>query len=219
VITVVTPTHEDWPQLQRAIASLEAQTFTDWQHVVVADGPDQELCARMSELGYTNGGKRIFVQLGRNWHGFLGGDGEPQDPSMPGARGGRGSRAVSTALVGTHLAAGEWIGYLDQDCEFTEHHLKLHADALATSGADFTFSGMRRHLDGRFWDVVGDGTPGYGRVDGNAVVHKAELLRVANWRRGGDADWDLIGRWLAAGARSEFVPEVTIHWHHASYDI
>ena len=217
MISVVTPTCQDWPALQRAIASLEAQSYGDWQHIVVSDGPDPGLHARMSELGYSNGGKRVFVELGRNWHGFLGGDQLPQDPSMPGSRGGRGSRAVAAALVGTHLAAGEWIGYLDQDCEFTQHHLKLHA--AAGDGVDFSFSQMRRYLDGRFWDVVGDGVPAYGRIDGNAVVHRADLLRHANWRRGGDADWDLIGRWQAAGARSEYVPEVTICWHHASCDL
>jgi hypothetical protein len=218
MITVITPTYQGGLLLERAVMSLDAQSFGDWQHVVVADGPDPELRARMAGLGYGNGGRRVFVELGRNWHGFLGGDAAPQDPAHPGSRGGRGSRGAVTALAGTLLAAGEWIGYLDQDCEYTEHHLKLHADAVA-GGADFSFSQMRRNLDGRFWDVVGDGTPGYGRIDGNVVVHRAELLRHANWRRGGDADWDLIGRWMAAGATTEYIPEVTVDWHHASYDL
>jgi Glycosyl transferase family 2 len=219
VISVVTPTHQNWDPLRRAIASLDAQTFTDWQHVVVADGPDPELRDHMADLGYAAHGRRVFVELGRNWHGFLGGDAAPQDPSMPGARGGRGSRGAVTAMAGTHLAAGEWVTYLDADCEYTEKHLELCWRALEATGADFVFTRMRRLLDGRFWDLIGDGTPGYGRIDGNVVVHRADLLRHANWRRGGDSDWDLIGRWVGAGARWEYVPEVTVDWHHAAWDI
>jgi len=219
MISVITPTHQDWPALRRAIASLEAQSHDSWQHVVVADGPDPELRAEMAALGYAAHGQRVFTELGRNWHGFLGGDAAPQVPGMPGSRGGRGSRGVSAAVAGTYLAAGDWIGYLDQDCEYTEHHLKLLAEAAGASGADVVFSRMRRYLDGRFWDEVGTGVPAYGCIDGNVIIHKAELLRAANWRHGGDADWDLIGRWAASGAVFEYVPEVTVHWHHASHDL
>ena len=218
MITVITPTCHQWPDLRRAIASLDAQVHVDWQHVIVADGPDPQLRGRLRNLGYGPAGLRVLAELGRNWHGFLGGDTAGQPPGSPGSRGSRGSRAVSAALVGTYLAAGEHIAYLDSDVEYLPDHLAVSAKALA-GGADLVYTQMRRHLDGKPWDVIGDGTPGHGRIDGNAVVHKAELLREANWRWGGDADWDLIRRWLAAGARWEFVPQVTVHWHHSAGDI
>jgi hypothetical protein len=217
MISVVTPTHQNWPLLRMAMASLEAQTFTHWQHVVVADGPDPVLRECMAAAGYAGHGQRVFAELGRNWHGFLGGDAAPTPPGFPGSRGGRGSRAVSTALAGTYLAAGTHIAYLDADCEYLPKHLQLLAEAIGD--ADFAFARMQRCLDGRPWDLIGDGTPGYGRIDGNMVVHRAELLRLANWRWGGDADWDLIGRWVAAGASWEYVPEVTIRWDHSPGDI
>lgn len=219
MISVITPTHRNWPDLRRAIASLEEQTFTDWQHVVVADGPDPQLRDRMRNLGYRAHGKRVFVELGRNWHGFLGGDGAGQPPGSPGGRGARGSRGVSTGLVGTYLAAGDLIGYLDQDCEYHPKHLELLHQRIKDTGADFAFSQMERWLDGNPWDVVGSGQVAYGQIDGNMLVHHASLLIWANWRWGGDADWDLIGRWQAHGIRAEFVPEVTVRWHHASNDI
>ena len=217
MISVITATCQNWPDLQRAIASLDAQTFTDWQHVVVADGPDPELYEQMAQLGYSSHGRRVFVELGRNWHGFLGGDASPQDPSMPGSRGGRGSRGVAAYLVASHLAAGDLIAYLDADCEYHEKHLQLLAEAIGD--CDFAFSRMERRLNGAHWDLIGDGQPGYGRTDGNMVVHRADLLKLANWRRGGDADWDLIARWLAAGARWAYVPEVTIVWNHSPGDL
>ena len=219
MISVITAAYRDWPGLQRAIASLEAQTYTDWQHVVVADGPDPELRGRMTARGYAGHGKRVFAELGRNWHGFLGGDGAGQPPGSPGQRGARGSRGVSAYLTAAYLAAGDCIGYLDQDCEYTPDHLQACAKALDATGADFAYTRMERWLNGQRWDLVGDGTPAHGRIDGNIVVHRAELLRTANWRWGGDADWDLIGRWTGAGARWEWVPEVTVRWHHDPADL
>lgn len=218
MISVITATHDNWHDLRRAIASLDGQSFTDWQHVVVADGPDERLRDRMRNLGYRGHGKRVFAELGRNWHGFLGGDGAPT-PGSPGGRGARGSRGVSAYLTATYLAAGDLIGYLDSDCEYHEKHLELLWRRLQDTGADFAFARMERWLDGSPWDVVGTGQVMYGQIDGNMIVHHASLLIWANWRWGGDADWDLIGRWASHGVRAEFVPEVTVRWHHSAADI
>ena len=219
MISVITAAWQDWPGLRRAIASLEMQDCQDWQHVVVSDGPDPELRGRMHARGYAGHGKRVFAELGRNWHSFLGGDGAGQPPGSAGARGARGSRGVTAYRTATHLAAGDLIAYLDQDCEYDPRHLEAHAKTLAATGADFTYTRMRRHIDGHAWDVIGDGNPGHGRIDGNIVVHRAALLRTANWEWGGDADWGLIRRWIDAGARWEFIPEITVAWHHAADDI
>ncbi|HEX7994425.1 MAG TPA: glycosyltransferase [Streptosporangiaceae bacterium] len=219
MISVITPTYQNLPDLREAIASLNAQTFKDWQHVIVADGPDPVLRHEMRTRGYRGAGKKVFIELGRNWHGFLGGDHAAQPPDRPGARGGRGSRGAEVALVGTHLAAGEYITYLDADCLYRADHLELCAKTLEATGADFVWTQMQRFLDGRPWDIVGSGNVAYAQIDGNVVVHKAELLRHANWRWGGDADWDVIGRWHASGARAEFIPQATVFWNHPSGDI
>src|SRR5258707_11433233 len=96
----------------------------------------------MRTRGCRAAGKKVFIELGRNWHGFLGGDHGGQPPGSPGARGGRGSRAVAAALIGTHLAAGEYIAYLDADCLFREDHLEVCAKTLEATGADFVFTKM-----------------------------------------------------------------------------
>lgn len=219
MITVITAAWQDWPGLRRAIRSLEAQTWKNWQHVVVSDGQDPDLRGWMHGLGYAGHGKRVFAELGRNWHTFYGGDTAGQPPGSAGARGARGSRGVSAYRTAAYLAAGDHIAYLDQDVEWEPGHLELHAKTLDASAADFTYTRMRRVLDGQPWDVVGDGTPAHGRIDGNVIVHKAELFTRANWEWGGDADWGLIRAWLAAGATYEYVHEVTVTWHHASGDL
>lgn len=218
-ISVITPAFNNYPHLQYAIQSMENQTFREWQHIVVHDGPNPKLRERMYHKGYAAQGNKIFLELGRNWHGFMGGDSVPVAPGHPGARGGRGSRGASVALFATYVASGDYITYLDADCEYLPQHLTRAHEVLQATNADFVYSQMQRKLDSRLWDIVGNGVPGHGTIDCNAVVHKAELLKKANWRWGGDSDWDLIAHFLEGGANYAYIPEPTVIWHHASNDI
>jgi len=122
------------------------------------------------------------------------------------------------ARAGIFLASGEYICYLDSDCRYLPDHLDYAAAAL-TPGIDFVYTKVRRIVDGRILDVIGTGTPVYSAIDGNGVVHTAELLKIANWRWGGDSDWDVIGRWIEAGAAYTFVPVITVDWSHAGSDL
>jgi hypothetical protein len=192
---------------------LEAQSYRDFQHVIVSDGEDEYLRGELSTLGYRNFGNRVFVELGRNWHGFLGGDGANLET--------RGSRAVSPAMVGTYLAAGAYIAYLDDDCAYKTTHLDLlstYLDHIPT--LDMVFGQMERFVDNEPWDTVGDGVMEMGHVDGNMVVHRAELLRIANWKHGPAdapyADWNVIQAWVDGGARWMLHPEVTVSWYGTS---
>lgn len=220
MISVITPVYNNWGDFQYALESLENQTFTDWQHIVVHDGPNPKIRERMFNRGYDSYGKRVFIELGRNWHGFMGGDHHPPLPGHPGTRGGRGSRGASVALFATYLAAGDYITYLDADCTYEPDHLRTADAVLKKTGADFVFTQMKRVLDGgQLMDIVGNGTAAWGCIDCNAVVHKAELLKEANWRWGGDADWDLLSRFLANGAGYAYIPAPTVIWRHASSDL
>lgn len=219
-ISVITPAYNNWGELQYCLDSMEAQTFEDWQHIVVHDGPNPRMRAKLFHRGYTAAyGKRVFIELGRNWHGFMGGDNVPTLPGHPGARGGRGSRSSCAVLAATFLASGKYIGYCDADCNLLPDHLKFSHQVLETTNADFTYTQTQRILDGRPWDIIGNGQPGHGMIDGNSVVHKASLLTTTNWRWGGDSDWDLIARFLLAGASYAFIPETTVVWRHASNDV
>jgi glycosyltransferase involved in cell wall biosynthesis len=218
-ISVITPTHNNWGELQYCIDAIEAQTFDNWQHVVVHDGPNPKLREKMYHRGYAAFGKQMFIELGRNWHGFMGGDSVRTLPGHPGGRGGRGSRSSCVVLAASYLAAGKYIGYCDADCDFRPDHLKVSHAVLEETDADFTYTQTQRYLDGRLWDVIGDGILGHGRIDGNSVVHKAELFKTVNWRWGGDSDWDLISRFRLAGANYAFIPEITVNWRHASNDV
>lgn len=218
-ISVITPACNNWGELQYCIESIEKQTFKDWQHVIVHDGPNPKMRERLFNRGYDSFGQRVFVELGRNWHGFMGGDAHPPLPGHPGTRGGRGSRSAKAVLFGTFLCSGDYITYLDPDCTYYPNHLQDVDAVIKNTRAGFVYTQMRRELDGRPFDVIGDGQPRWGAIDCNAVTHKAELLKTANWRWGGDADWDLIAHFLADGADYAYIPDVSVVWCHASNDI
>jgi len=217
-LSIITPAYNNLSLLLGAIKSVDAQTSDDWQHVVVHDGPSAETREALCELGYKPYGKRVFVELGRNWHGFMGGD-TCFTPRGPGDRGGRGSRGASVAQAAAFLTSGKYIGYCDADCELMPHHVERCAAELDATGYDWTYSQVRMEIDGHLQFIAGDGYPAHGRIDGNGVVHKTELLKVADWRWGGDADWALFERWLAAGASFSFIPEATVTWKRTSNQV
>lgn len=218
-ISVITATHKNLPELIRATDSLNAQTYQEWQHIVIADGPDPEVQKEMGRRGYRAQGKRIFVQLGRNWHNFLGGDFAPNPPGAFGHRGGRGSRGVTCYKTGTYLASGDYISYLDSDVVFRPDHLEACAKRIKETDADFVFTRMMRFFGPQPRDVIGTGKVAWGHIDGNMVVHKAELLAQANWEWGGDADFTVIQKWAKLARKIEYIPEITVDWHHELSDI
>jgi glycosyltransferase involved in cell wall biosynthesis len=220
-ISVITSSYNNTEDLRTCIARVHDQTYTDWQHIIVHDGPNPDLRYELEDMGYKGHGKRVFVELGRNWHGFMGGDAGRNNVGDygGGARGGRGSRSAVVVRVASHLASGEYIGYCDADCELLPDHLQQGVEALDYTEADFVYTQVERRIDGRTWDIIGDGHPRHGAIDGNAIMHRAELFQRALWEWGGDIDWVIVAKWMEAGAVHAFIPKVTVIWKHASNDI
>lgn len=184
-ISVVTPT---WKRgdllLSRCIPSVQAQTYAgDIQHVIVSDGPDPELALRISGLACL-------------------------PDHVPG-----GNRGLSARLYALELADRPLIAYLDDDNAWRPAHLDLVAGALLESGADFAYSALACHDDGLTW-MAGASPPAFAQVDTSVIVHRRELLGLGSWQQSGEpADWNLVRRWLAAGATWVFVPHVTLDYY------
>jgi glycosyltransferase involved in cell wall biosynthesis len=191
LISVITPT---WRRhdllLGRCVPSVRLQDYPAVEHVVVSDGPDPDLAARMA----AEAPDVVFAELGEH---------------DPGARWGHHAR-----LHGIGLAAGDLIAYLDDDNEFRPQHLSAVAAALQADGAGFAYSQALFHQEGAAW-VVGAQPPSYGQIDTSVIVHRRELLPAATWRDEGQetVDWDLVHRWLQAGATWAFHQEITVDYH------
>lgn len=191
LISVITPT---WRRhdllLARAVPSVAAQTYPNIEHIIVSDGPDDELANLMFP---------DHVRLA--WL--------PEHP--PDSVWGEYAR-----IEGERIANGDLLAHVDDDDEIRPKHLELLADALDRSGADFAYSQMQvNHSSGS--GVVGQDPPQYSQI-GVSFLHKRHLNDLATWRAGFQTiDWDLVERWLVAGARHVFVPEVTVDAYPSRY--
>ena len=55
------------------------------------------------------------------------------------------------------------------------------------------------------------------KIDTSLIVHRRELLERGTWEQSMPTiDWDLVERWLAAGATWSFVPHVTMDYYFSS---
>jgi glycosyltransferase involved in cell wall biosynthesis len=188
-VDVVTPT---WARhdllLSRCIPSVAAQDYPDIRHVVVSDGPDPVLREKLT-------GRNVrFEEL-------------PEHP--PDAQWGHYAR-----LHGIDFAAGEYIAYLDDDNSWRPGHVRALVAALEETGAGFAYGKM--HVHGRGEYLIGTDPPAEGQIDTSMIVHRRELLDVATWRWYAGIktiDWDLVERWMAAGATWVRVPHVTADYY------
>jgi glycosyltransferase involved in cell wall biosynthesis len=188
----VTPT---WQRhrtvLERCVPSVVAQTYPCIEHVVVSDGPDLDL----------------KLQMRLQWPHVLYGEVGEHDTQ---ARWGHWAR-----LKGIEMSTGPYIAYLDDDNAFRPGHLESVVDAMESANADFGYSVGLYHPPGGSEYPVGMEPPVYGQIDTSLIVHKRELLGTAGtWEQSlPTIDWDLVARWMGAGASWAFVPYVTMDYY------
>ena len=167
--------------LQRAAASVAAQTYHPLEHIIVIDGQDKELRAVLLNAGYseTNEPMRRLVSLGRNW-------------TQPFAN---GSNAAICRLVGTYLARGEYIGCLDDDNMLDPEHVEQMVARFEETGADIVCSDFA-HV-GR---VMRSEPPRTGNIDTSSFMYRWQALAKSNWQPDGyECDGHLAERLVAAG--------------------
>ena len=156
MITIITPTwgRTHTGELSRTIASVNAQTYTPWQHFVMSDGaydPDTaELC--LSDA------RRQYRALGRH-----------------AADWGNAIRQHILRDVTT-----PYISFLDDDDEYLPDYL---ATMIAPLDADpnlgFTICAMRRLFRG---GEILPGTPAVGYIGTPQVVARTPLLQQIGWQ-------------------------------------
>ena len=189
LVSVITPT---WQRhdllLSRCIPSVAAQDYPHVEHVVVSDGPDDEL----EQILYADHPDVVFRQLATH------------DPQF---RWGHRAR-----LHGIEAASGDVIAWLDDDNSYRPQHLSRLVPMLET--ADFAYSVVLFHNHGGSYPVGVD-PPMYCNIDTSALVHRRDLLDRATWRDEGQPsnDWDLVERWIGAGATWGFDPLPTADYY------
>jgi hypothetical protein len=122
LVSVLMPSFEQAAFIGRALASLQGQTFGDWEALVVDDGSEDDTRAAVAPF---LGDARIrYLRLARN-EGL--------------------GRALNTALDGT---VAPLVAYLPSDDVFYPRHLQSLAAALAEApDAQLAYGGMRHHYN------------------------------------------------------------------------
>lgn len=172
--------------IERALPSLCAQTETDWEGIVVSDGPDPELEGLVAALG----DPRLRVLTTRR-------PSYPKDPralwqSAP-------AHAVNAGLA---VARGEWVTVLADDDELLPDHLETLIGAAGRLGADFVYGGSEIMRGGVLAGVHSVHPPGHGAFCHGAALYRRALgyqMDPASWKLDEPSDWNLWRRMLADG--------------------
>jgi hypothetical protein len=122
-ITVVTATRNRTDLLERALRSVAAQDYPDYEAIVADDGSDAEVQAFQDAL--VGELPRFRVHRIR-------------------PAGSAGATPGATRNAGLRLARGEFVAFLDDDDYWVRtDHLSVAADQLRRHGADFFFGNMQ----------------------------------------------------------------------------
>ncbi|MGE3267178.1 MAG: glycosyltransferase family 2 protein [Chloroflexota bacterium] len=202
LVSLVTPTWQRHDLLIETIEHVRDQDYPDLEHIIVADGTDEQL-ARWATQGWpTAFGDPTavpirFAELGRHWSGLM------PKPAL----------GVAPILTGLLMARGDYLAWLCDDERFMQpDSLRLLVDHLESTGADFVYPKVRMYWNGQQpadgWDI-GTDPPQYGQF--TWCLFRAELLQTAMPRFDAPVwnDWYLISKWVEAGATWAFLPEVT----------
>jgi glycosyltransferase involved in cell wall biosynthesis len=193
LVTVVTSTWQRPETLrQYAVESVARQAYPNIEHLVVIDGPSDVATVNMlDEEGYSYGpSSRRMLRLGRNWSTYSG----------------DGGFGATCRLVGSWVAAGELITYLDDDAYYEPAHI---AEMVAAFDPETMF--VTCPWFGPCAPCPGP-PPGLCRTDTSTIMHRAILLRdQGGFRTDGYAgDGYMIERWLAAGVPWKFKEGATV---------
>lgn len=178
--TVLTATYDNGPTLEYAIESLRAQSFGDWEHVIVGDGAVDS--AREIAQRYVAEERRAsFIDSPK---------GE-----------GRGELLRHAAL---QQAGGELICYLsDDDLWLTDHLIEM---LRLIEGVDFAHSAtVAAYSDGSYYPHIVDLELPYYRermlsgdnwVSPTTVVHtRAAYERIEGWKIAGPGEYSDLTLW------------------------
>ncbi|MFI5201651.1 MAG: glycosyltransferase family 2 protein [Candidatus Kapaibacterium sp.] len=105
-ISIILPTYNRWRLVTRAIQSVQAQTFTDWELLIIDDGSRDGTYDFVTTE--TNGDKRMRYHYATN-------------RGLPMARN-----------IGLTIGRGKYFTFLDDDDEYTPEHLAIRVEYLQT---------------------------------------------------------------------------------------
>ncbi len=187
---------------ERALSSVQRQSYSRWEAIVVCDGRQQGTAQRIASLGDS----RIrCVQRPRNG---------PYPERAPARWLVAGAHPFNEALA---HARGSWIAPIDQDDEWAQDHLEALLAAAQGTRAEVVYGVARVLLAGEGETYFGSWPPTLSDFGFQTAIYHAGLtsfLYDANAHLVGEpADWNLARRMLEAGVRFEFVERIVTTYY------
>ena len=170
LISIIMPTYDRAEYLRKAIDSVKAQTYKNWELIIIGDN-----CPTLKNTLSGETDRRI------KWWNLKQNNGP----------GGTVPRNYALKMV----AKGHWIAYLDDDNQWESNHLSSLKGAIKEFNADYAISSFK--VDGI---PVICKKPRLYRVDTSTILHKAYLLKEFGfWKTREEAgyahDWEFVSRW------------------------
>lgn len=160
-VSVVTATYDRADTLGRAIDSVRAQTFPDWELIVVDDGSTDRTADVLA--GYEDERIRVF-------------------------RHERNRGATAAKNTGLDHLRGKWFTILDSDDEMVPDALKVMLDCAQRTGANAITCNC---VDSRTGEMTGLGHTGDGRLSSrDAASHRGEHWGLTQTSLLGDLRFD-----------------------------
>jgi glycosyltransferase involved in cell wall biosynthesis len=188
-LSIVTTVYDRVDCLASCIHSVGNLNYTDWEHIIVADGPPPETYAALERVVDAVADPRITLHR------------------LPTRRNDFG---ISPAAFGLQKASGKFLAFLDDDNAYLAEHFDgllpwLESDQeLGIVYSACLFRGDR---------LLNEPVPALGRIDLGQLVFRRELFRTLLGDQlcysGYEWDWQLLSDLLARGVRYRFINQET----------
>lgn len=198
LVSIITPTWNRGELLTaRTLPSLIAQTYRNWEAVIVGDACTDDTGARIAALGDPRIRFENLVERGVY----------PEEPLKRWMV--AGCAPANRALK---LARGEWTAYLDDDDVLVESHLQTLVRFARESGAEFVYGAGEFQRSPTEWLRIGKLPPDPGNVMHSSVLYRSYLRFLKYdpeaWKASIGADAHLWGRMRRLGVRFAFLDEI-----------
>jgi glycosyltransferase involved in cell wall biosynthesis len=195
-VTIITATYKRPKELERAIKSVNAQTFEEWEHIIVSDGKSQKNREVVDKYADK---RRKYVEIPHS-----GSDAKPKNEAI-------------------RQAQGEYIAYLDDDNEYLPNFLEIMLTEAEIGGEDILYADMRIFKKGDeegkqaiALDYDAQFLLNRSYIDNNSVIHKKECVEyIGGWNEDLPRfkDWNLFVRMSKAGFKFKHIPVYLTKYH------
>ncbi len=189
--------------IDRAVASIRAQTYERFEVVIVGDACTDDTEKRVAALGDPR--VRFFNLASRGAY--------PEDARS------RWLSAGSPAMnVGTQLSRGLWIAPLDHDDEFLPHHVETLLQTARSNRLELAYGKLLAVTPPGYDDwEIGTFPPRLGEFGFQGAIYLAALrafeYNPKSWILEEPGDWNLCRRMVEAGVRVGWIDDIVTRYY------